>query len=572
VSSNAKADLVITGRIATLGGDDGFGWQPGIAIHGGRVVAIGDRAALEPLVGPATERWRLGDDMSVMPGITDAHLHLMTLVLAERQVDLTGANLDAALQMIGTRHRAMAAVGDADGWLLGHGWSLQSLGSWPDSAVLESVAAGRPIALYSHDHHTRWVSRPALELAAIAAAADPAGGLIRRDPAGQPTGILHEVASALVDPAIPSPSPDELVAALGRVSAVLHGLGLTGCHDPGELTSNSDIERGPVFYRATAASGRLPLRVHSSVRAAQLERAIELGLFSGQSVDPDLNHDERSARRADRYRMGWLKLFADGSLGSRSAALLAPYADASVNPPTGGPTGMVLTEASELAALLRRAASAGISGQVHAIGDAAVRTVLDVFAGTLTPTDEGVPHGRQLMPRIEHAQLVDPADMARFGVLGVAASLHPVHLRSDAAMARVPWGDRSENTFPLRALVDGGALIPMGTDAPVEPADPWPGIAVAVARRDPFDTSERQTGTHHAISLARALRAACLDPALVAGERDLGRLLPGYRADLLVVPASAWNEPFAPADFASLRPLATLLDGEVVHRSSGFGR
>ncbi|MEX2546543.1 MAG: amidohydrolase [Chloroflexota bacterium] len=563
MSADTHADLIITGRVATLGGDAGFGWQGGLAIADGRVLAVGDESALDPLAGPGTRRWRLADDLVVMPGITDAHLHLMTLVLAEQQIDLTGTDLDTALAAVGSRHREMLAAGDGEGWLLGHGWSLHELGGWPDTQMLESVAPHRPIALYSHDHHTRWVSRRALAVAGISSSSvDPDGGLIRRDGEGAPTGILHEVASALVDSAIPSPTTEDLTAAMERVAAHLAGLGLTGCHDPGELTADSAIERGPLFYRSLAARGRLPLRVHSSVRAPQLDRAIELGLFSGQGTPPEVDGDRMLADRAARYRMGWLKLFADGSLGSRSAALLAPYEDAETNPPTGGPTGMILTEARELAELLGRAAAAGISGQVHAIGDAAVRSVLDVFAAA--------PVSTRLMRRIEHAQLVDPADMTRFGELGVAASLQPVHLRSDAVPARVAWGLRTENTFPLRALVEGGALIPLGTDAPVEPADPWPGIAVAVARRDPFRVDDQVTGAHHAVSLARAVRAACLDPAIVADEPLLGRLISGYRADLLVVPAESFREPFDAAAFARIRPLATMIDGEVVHRSDAF--
>jgi len=229
---------------------------------------------------------------------------------------------------------------------------------------------------------------------------------------------------------------------------------------------------------------------------------------------------------------------------------------------------MVLTDAEELTALLRRAADAGIVGQVHAIGDAAVRAVLDVYEGLAPPP--AAP-----MRRIEHAQLVDPGDVQRFGALAVAASVQPVHLRSDAAPARIAWGQRAENTFPLKALIDGGALIPLGTDAPVEPPDPWPGIAVAVARRDPFDDSETPTGAHNAITLARAVRAACLDPQLVAGESDLGRLTPGSRADLLVVPAAPFGETdyaggFDARAFASIRPLATLIDGEVAHRDPSF--
>ena len=558
MSAAPHADLIIIGRVATLGGDAGFGWQKGVAIAQGQVLAVGSLSDLEPLAGPGTRRWRLADDLVVMPGITDAHLHLMTLVLAERHLDLTGTNLEAALAAISARHRQMLAAGDADGWLLGHGWSLHELGEWPDAGMLESAAPNRPIALNSHDHHTRWVSRRALEMAGISASSvDPAGGLIRRDGDGRPTGILHEAASVLVDPVIPTPTVDQLSAAMERVAASLAALGLTGCHDPGELAADTDLERGPVLYRSLAAKGQLPMRVHSSVRAPQLDRAIEFGLFSGQDVQPEVGGDPALDIRAARYRMGWLKLFADGSLGSRSAALLAPYEDAHAQPPTGGPRGMVLTDADELAELLGRASAAGISGQVHAIGDAAVRTVLDVFAAA--PSSSG------LMRRIEHAQLVDPADMGRFGELGVAASLQPVHLRSDAATAREAWGVRSENTFPLRALADGGALIPLGTDAPVEPADPWPGISVAVARRDPFKVDDQLTGAHHAISLERAIRAACLDPAFVAGEAHVGRLLAGYRADLLVVPADGFREPFDAAAFAQTRPLVTMIDGEVVY-------
>jgi predicted amidohydrolase YtcJ len=565
MTGSTKADLIIAGRVATLGGEEGFGWEDGIAVADGRVIAVGSERDLAALARPGTERWHLGEDHLVMPGITDAHLHLMSLVLAERQVDLTDADLDQTLARIRERHSAMAAAGDIDGWLLGHGWSLHSLGRWPDADLLERVAPNRPVALYAHDHHTRWISRRALQLAGIdTGSTNPDGGLIRRDETGRPTGILHEVASVLVDPAIPGPSPSELAAALQRVAAELAALGITGCHDPGELTADSGIERGPLFYRGLAAGGQLPLRVHSSVRARQLQEAIGAGFFTGQALVPDVNSDPTLSRRADRYRMGWLKLFADGSLGSRSAALLAPYSDAATNPPTGGPTGMVLTDAAELTLLLELAANAGITGQVHAIGDAAVRMVLDVFEACSETLTSGPRR------RIEHAQLVDPADVARFGRLNVAASLQPVHLRSDAEPARAAWRERSENTFPLRALVESGALIPMGTDAPVEPADPWPGIAVAVCRRDPFRPDDRPTGLHNAISLSRAVRAACLDPAVVAGEGQIGRLLPGYRADLLVVPADPWRETFDPAAFASVRPQATLIDGEVVNETPGF--
>jgi hypothetical protein len=543
-SRTPRAERVIVGRVATLAGDSGWGWQSALAIAGGRVLAVGDESKVGALASPATKWTRLPSDAVLLPGITDAHLHLMALVVAESQLDLTGMDLRGALAAIADAHTERLARGDSDGWLLGHGWSVHALGGWPDADMLESVAPGRLVALYAHDHHSRWVSHAAIRVAGIdAARGDAAGSLVRRGSSGRPSGILHEASAGLVDNSIPDPTRDELEVGLRSVAARLFALGVTGCHDPGELDDNRKIKRGPLIYRDLAEEGRLPLRVHGSIRDPQLDRALELGLRSGDGVG--------------RYTTGWLKLFVDGSLGSRSAALLAPYDDAATNSPTGGPTGMVVTDAEELRDLLFRASGGGIVGEVHAIGDAAVRIALDVLAET--PRVDSV-----LRPRIEHAQLVDPADQPRFGALGIAASVQPVHLRSDAEQQRLGWGRRSENTFPLRTFIETGALIPFGTDAPVEPPDPWPGIAVAVARRDPFDLSALPTRVDQAISVERAIRAACLDPGLVAGRADLGRLLAGYVADLIVVPDVVARDNPDIEELASIRPLVTMIDGEVV--------
>jgi predicted amidohydrolase YtcJ len=549
VTAGVHGDLLIEGRIATLAGKAGWGWVEALAIADGRVVGAGRAIDVEVFAGPRTRRWTLPSDTLAMPGITDAHMHLVTLALARTQVDLTATpDLGAALDVLAAAHKRRAAAGDTDGWLLGYGWSLHGLGTWPDATMLERACPGRPVALYAHDHHSRWVSHRALQLAGIdETTPDPAGGALRRDPDGRLTGILHESASSLVDVAIPDPADRDLEQAIIDQAADLAALGVTGAHDPGELRADRQIRRGPLLYRRLAEQERLPLRVHSSIRSAELAHAIELGLRSGEGVG--------------NYRMGWLKLFADGSLGSRSAALLEPYTDAATHPPTGGPAGMFIDSPAELAEDLARAAAAGISGQVHAIGDAAVRAVLDVFATTA--------HG-PLAARIEHAQLVDPIDVPRFGQLGVAASVQPVHLRSDAAPARSAWGERSENAFPLAALVASGALIPFGTDAPVEPPDPWPGLAIAVARGDPDQPADVPVGPRHAIDLDRSVRAACLDPAVVAGESDLGWLGVGCRADLLVVPSAGFREPFDAADLARTRPLATLIGGKIVYRDHRF--
>ncbi|MBA2276087.1 MAG: amidohydrolase family protein [Chloroflexi bacterium] len=292
--------------------------------------------------------------------------------------------------------------------------------------------------------------------------------------------------------------------------------------------------------------------------------AIERGFRSGQTAVAEDAGDPRAVRLAQRYRAGWLKLFADGSLGSRSAALLEPYESGS-GTPVGGPAGMLLAPPEWLRERAATAGGSGIAAQIHGIGDAAVRSALDILQA-LPRIAGGIRH------RVEHAQLVHPADLPRFGAAGIAASVQPVHLVGDAPVARMAWGDRIRWSFPIRSLAAGGALIAFGTDAPVESPDPWPGIAMAVTR----DSSTWAAGVgegfvRESIDLARAIRAACLDPALTAGEDDRGRLVLGHRADLVVVPAEMLDEgAVADGALGSGRPLATMLDGEVVYRDQAF--
>jgi hypothetical protein len=306
-----------------------------------------------------------------------------------------------------------------------------------------------------------------------------------------------------------------------------------------------------------ARAGELPLRVTACVREEQLERAVETGFRTGRTeAEPG----------SGRYRDGWLKLFADGALGSRTAALLEDYEPGDpAGPPTGGARGLPLRTREQLVSLAARAAAMGIASAIHAIGDAAVRTALDALADV--PGVTGARH------RVEHAQLVHPRDVARFAALGVAASVQPCHLLSDAPSVRAAWGRRSASAFPLADLDRAGALLPFGTDAPVESPDPWPGIAAAVLRRGPGWPHEAAFHPEQAVSLARALRAACLDGPRSAGRADEGHLDVGARADLLVLPGQPFDEAHEKVGaeaLAAIRPLATLLDGTVVHRAPSF--
>jgi hypothetical protein len=419
------------------------------------------------------------------------------------------------------------------------------------------------VALWSHDHHARWLSSEAIRRSGVAALADPPSGRVERDGDGRPTGILVEHAAGLVDAAIPGPAAHEIEAAIRGYARVLAGLGVTSVHDPGELAPDPQLRRGPTLYRAMARAGDPPLRVTACVREEQLERAVDTGFRTGEAeAEPGSGSEPGSGR----YRDGWLKLFADGALGSRTAALLEDYEPGDpAGPPTGGPRGMTLRTGEQLVRLAARAAEAGIASAIHAIGDAAVRTALDALAE--------VPHVPGARHRIEHAQLVHPRDVARFAALGVAASVQPCHLLSDAPSVRAAWGRRSGSAFPLAALDDAGALLPFGTDAPVESPDPWPGIAAAVLRRGPGWPRDAALHPEQAVSLARALRGACLDGPRSAGRADEGHLDVGACADLLVLPGQPFDEtreaPSAEA-LAAMRPLATLLDGIVVHRSPDF--
>jgi len=541
--------LVSGGRIATLAGERGFGWVEAVGITDGRVAFAGSAIDLETRADPHTRRVELDPDEVAIPGLTDAHLHLAEGGLALDRVDLSGAaRLDDGLALVGAAHRSLS---DGDAWIEGHGWNNDRWGGWPTAADLERVAPNRPVALWAHDHHALWVSATALRLAGIDdGRADPPGGIIRRAVDGRPSGILHEAAARIVTDLAPPATPERYDTAIVQLARQVIRLGVVAVHDPGALSVQDGLGRAIAAYRALDERDDLPLRVHASVRSEQLAAAIGEGLRSGDPLGPP----------GGRARFGWLKLFADGTLGSRTAALLDPIEPEPEQPvPAGTERGMWLTPPEDVARFANQAADAGIATQVHAIGDRACRVTLD----TLEPLAERT----RLRPRLEHVQLLHPDDRGRFARHGIAASIQPVHLREDAPIARRLWGDRAETRgYPIRSLIDSGAVVAFGTDAPVEPIDPWPGISLAVTRRDGSWPAESEPfGSEERITLEQALRASCLAPAIVAAESDRGRLTPGQRADLVVLPASALSHPIEPGGaLATARPRLVMIDGEVV--------
>jgi predicted amidohydrolase YtcJ len=540
-------ETLITGRIATLAGDLGFGWVEAIGLRDGRVAFAGMEVDLETRADPFTVRIRLEPDEVAIPGLTDAHLHLAQAALARRQVDLTTApTLEDGLARIA---RAHAAATDPADWLQGHGWDSDRWGGWPTADDLERVAPGRCVAFWAHDHHALWASHAAIARAGFGAE-DPAGGVVRRRADGTPEGVLHESASRPVTVIIPPPTPDALAEAIVAVGRELVSLGVVACHDPGGVAPDPDLTYSFPVYARLAESGQLPLRVHASMRDDAVAAAIERGLRSGMVLGAD---------PAGRAIVGWQKCFADGSLGSRTAALLEdiePEADRPVPPEQR--RGVWMTDREGLRDRVTRATGGGIATQIHGIGDAAVRAALDV----LTPGAAAQP----LMPRVEHVQMLHPDDRKRFAAAGIAASVQPVHLGSDAAQARRLWGDRAEaEAYTWRSIADTGAVLAFGTDAPVESFDPWPGLALAVRREDArWAPGTPPYAPDEALTLDRALRGNCVDPAVSARETDRGRLTVGQRADVVVIPAAAIDEPVTPGGpLSTARPRLVLLDGEV---------
>jgi predicted amidohydrolase YtcJ len=543
-------EMLVTGRIATLSGTKGFGWVEAIGIRAGRIAFAGSEVDLETRADPFTQRISLEPDQVAIPGLTDAHLHLAQAAIAASQVDLTSAaTLGEGLERLAAAHATLPP----DAWLQGHGWDSDRWGAWPTADQLETVAPGRRASIWAHDHHALWASHEALRAGGLGELdGDPPGGVVRRTADGAPEGVLHEAATRLVTVHVPPLSGDDLERAIIAVGLDLVSLGIVACHDPGAVAPDPDLSYSFPAYARLSDGGRLPLRVHACMRDDGIPTALERGLRSGRPL---------GSRPDGRAIVGWQKCFADGSLGSRTAALLAdiePEPDRPV--PTDQRRGVWMTEPDVLAEYVARASAGGIATTIHAIGDAAVRAALDV----LTPGAKSAP----LMPRIEHVQMLHPDDRGRFAKAGIAASVQPVHLGSDAAQARKLWGARAESSsYTWKAIADTGAVMPFGTDAPVESYDPWPGLALAVRREDPrWPAGTPVFAEEQSLTLDRALRAACVDPAVSAREPDRGRLTVGQRADVVVINAAAIDEPVTPGGpLSTTRPDIVLIDGEVVY-------
>lgn len=494
----------------------------------GRVLQRGDKAPDKP-------DWRMdGKGQTLLSGLIDAHGHVMSTGFAALTLDLSDTN---SLDEAKTKIAAYAARYPDRKWIIGRGWNQErwGLGRFPNANDLDAVVSDRPVWLERADGHAGWANSAAMRAAGVTALTKaPAGGRIETS-LGKPAGVFVDAATALIEKAVPEPLAKDRDIAFSKAQEILLSLGITGIADMG--TSQDDWNA----FRRAGDENRLALRIFSY--SAGLEPMMHL---TGGAPTPWLY--------GDRLRMAGVKLYADGALGSRGACLKAPYAD------KPGDSGLCFLDDSKLRNLMSRAAMDGFQVAVHAIGDRANAEVLDAI------DDLALTYKGDRRWRIEHAQIVDPADLPRFGRNGIIASMQPVHQTSDRLMAEARLGNaRLAGAYAWNSMLRVGAHLAFGSDVPVESANPFPGIAAAITREDekgePFGGWQPQ----ERIGREAALAAFTTGGAYAAFAEDrLGRIAPGYRADFILID----HDPMlsTPADIRATRVLETWINGQRVYR------
>ncbi|QZD86419.1 amidohydrolase [Qipengyuania psychrotolerans] len=475
-------------------------------------LVIDDEGRIAQVIGrgedrPQTDYREDAEGRVMLPGMIDAHVHVMGVGFGALTLDLSDTNsLEEALDKI----RSFAAENESRPWILGRGWNQEKwgLGRFPTAAELDSAVADRPVYLSRVDGHAGWANSLALQAAGITASSkSPSGGRIEKLPgSNEPSGVFVDAAEELMTKAIPAPRPNERDLALAEAQKVFHKYGITAVADMG-----TSIEDWQSFRRA-GDMGALNLRIMSYAAGAD-----QMTLIAGANPSPWLYDD--------KLRMNGVKLYLDGALGSRGAWLKRPYAD------DPGNTGLALMAPAQLRNTLVRAAQGGFQPAVHAIGTAANAEVLNAI-GEIAES-----YGGDRRWRIEHAQIIDPADLPKLGKNGIIASMQPLHQTSDRTMAEARLGmDRLGGAYAWNTVIQQGGKLAFGSDAPVEPADVFAGYAAAITRMDangePFGgwlPAER-------VNREQALAGFTSDAAYAGfAEGRFGRLLPGERADFILV-------------------------------------
>lgn len=504
-----------------------------VAITGGRIVAVGDDDNILDLETANTVKENLGGQ-TVIPGLTDAHIHWQWTARSLYEVDVYEVpNKHVAVQRVAER----IATSTPNDWITGHGWTQEFWDDkqFPSAHDLDPVSPNNPVYLRAKSGHAVWVNSVALRAANITAnTPDPEGGHIGRDEHGNPNGMLFETAIQLVFQYMPHPTIEQIAEHMRSAQKLALSAGLTGLHD----------FDGPRCFSALQLlhqAGELALRVVKNINDPQIHHAHELGIRWGFGDD--------------WLRIGGLKIFADGALGQRTALMIDAYNNELNN------YGIRVTEKDHMLELVCSASLAGMPSTIHAIGDLAMRDVLDVYeAVRAEERKHGIkPEARR--HRIEHVQIIHPDDKHRLAQLNIIASMQPIHATSDYEMADRYWGNRCEWAYNPRLQLDQNVVVAFGSDSPIEPFDPIPNIYAAVTRRR-ADGTPNEAGWYpqNKVTIEEALRGFTIGPAYAAGmENRLGKIAPHYLADLVVLDRDLLK--ISPDEILETQVVATMVGG-----------
>jgi hypothetical protein len=505
-----------------------------ILVKDGKVVSVGNEAEARAAALAARVVDLAG--ASLVPGLTDAHGHLRSLGALHRMIDCRGLSKEEIL----LRVRALSASAARGAWIRGRAWDQNRWTdtAFPTAADLEPASPKTPVALSRVDGHAVWVNAAALRAAGVTKATpDPAGGRIERLKDGSPSGVLVDNAMDLVWKVIPPPAPGEARQDFLAGLEACAKAGLTGI---GEASGSSRADLAAL--EALAKEGKLPIRVYATVGPEGLDAAIARGPVS-----------------AGRFTLRAVKLYADGALGSRGAALLADYSDAP------GSRGLDVTPPDALAKLVEKAFRGGFQVWTHAIGDRANRTTLDAYEKGLESVKPA-----DARPRIEHAQVVAPGDTERFAKLGVIASVEPTHATSDWVWAEGRLGkERVKGAYAWRTLLKAGARLAGGSDFPVESEDPRLEVFAAVTRQETNGNPPGGWRPEEGLGRAEALRLLTSDNAYAEfAEKRRGRIEPGYDADFTVLDREIFAPGTPAGEILKAKVVMTVVGGEIVYRAN----
>lgn len=508
-----------------------------LLVEDGKVLASGSRDAMKAKAADA--RVVDGAGHTLLPGLIDAHGHVMGLGVAKLQVDLVGTeSLQAALARI---RSAAAAAPKGKEWMLGRGWNqvIWKLGRFPTAADMDKAVSDRPVWMERVDGHAGWANSAAITQAGIDRdTKDPTGGRIERDAQGNPTGVFIDSAMELISRRIPAMSDAQNRQALTAALDEMASVGLTGVHDAGIDNATFDL------YRKFADDGKLSARIYAMIGG------------TGKDFDAISRNGPLLGYGHDMLTVRSVKLYADGALGSRGAAMLAPYSDDAKN------SGLLFSTPEELGSMFDKALGKGYQVCIHAIGDKGNREALDVFAAAYRK-DDGY---RALRNRIEHAQVVALDDIPRFKELDLIASMQPTHATSDMNMAEDRVGtERIKGAYAWQRFLKQGTHVAGGSDFPVELSNPFLGLHAAVTRQDLLGKPPGGWHADQRMSRIEALRAFTLDAAYAAHqEKTLGTLEPGKWADFILVDQDYFE--IEPLQIGRTQVLSTWVAGKQVYQ------